>query len=62
MGPRSNRPAQPSGDPAPVCVRCQAIAESPVAVCTVHQNSGPGYTIYACRVCAPRLPEPEGER
>ncbi|MEV5984538.1 hypothetical protein AB0L85_05885 [Streptomyces sp. NPDC052051] len=46
-------------DDTPVCVRCQATAQNPVAVATVHQNSGPGYTLYACQECAPLFPAPD---
>ncbi|MFF4798405.1 hypothetical protein ACFY1U_08320 [Streptomyces sp. NPDC001351] len=30
--------------------------ETPVVVCVVHQNSGPGFTVYACQACAPHFP------
>ncbi|MCN9244454.1 hypothetical protein NGF19_27350 [Streptomyces sp. RY43-2] len=56
-----NRPAQPHGDHVPVCVHCEATADNPVAVATVHQNSGPGFTLYACQACTPYFPAGEGE-
>ena len=42
--------------PVRMCVRCQVTTETPVVVCVVHQNSGPGFTVYACRACAPHFP------
>ncbi|KUN10833.1 hypothetical protein AQI96_23415 [Streptomyces canus] len=39
-----------------MCVRCQVTTEAPVVVATVHQNSGPGFTVYACRACAEQCP------
>ncbi|MHC0429799.1 hypothetical protein ACX6XY_06360 [Streptomyces sp. O3] len=38
------------------CVRCDRVTDDPVVVDVVHQNSGPGYTLYACPACAERLP------
>ena len=33
---------------------------TPVVVGVVHQNSGPGFVVYACQVCAPHCaPQPE---
>jgi hypothetical protein len=58
--PRSGR-ARPR-PPVRMCVRCHMTTETPVVVCVVHQNSGPGFTVYACRVCASRfLPSDEQE-
>ena len=47
-----------SGEKLPVrmCVRCQRATDKPVIVSEVHQNSGPGFTVYACRACAPLIP------
>ncbi|WP_307057573.1 hypothetical protein [Streptomyces achromogenes] len=34
--------------------------ETPVVVGVVHQNSGPGFVVYACRTCAAHYPpEPD---
>lgn len=38
------------------CVRCQRTTDEPVVVSEVHQNSGPGFTVYACPACAPLVP------
>ncbi len=38
------------------CVRCDRITDTPVLVSEVHQNSGPGFNVYACCDCAPRFP------
>ena len=48
----------PGGTRAPVrmCVRCCAITDAPVVVSEVHQGTGPGFTVYACRACAPHFP------
>ncbi|MDX3315155.1 hypothetical protein P1S61_40135 [Streptomyces sp. ME08-AFT2] len=32
------------------------ITETPVVVGVVHQNSGPGFVVYACQVCAAHYP------
>ncbi|MCP9962735.1 hypothetical protein LUX05_17640 [Streptomyces somaliensis] len=32
------------------------LSDSPVVVSEVHQNSGPGWSVYACPACAPRFP------
>ncbi|WP_216591821.1 hypothetical protein [Streptomyces brasiliscabiei] len=50
--------AAPGGMRAPVrmCVRCSEITDAPVVVSEVHQGTGPGFTVYACRDCAPRFP------
>ncbi|MCX4883306.1 MULTISPECIES: hypothetical protein [unclassified Streptomyces] len=45
--------------PVRMCVRCHVTTEAPVVVCVVHQNSGPGFTVYACRACAPHFPPPD---
>ncbi len=42
--------------PVRMCVRCCAITDTPVVVSVVHQGSGPGFTVYACRDCAPHFP------
>ncbi|GGQ02939.1 hypothetical protein [Streptomyces roseolilacinus] len=42
--------------PVRMCVRCDRITDSPVLVSVVHQNSGPGWSVYACPGCAPCLP------
>ncbi|KUH37350.1 hypothetical protein ATE80_18680 [Streptomyces kanasensis] len=39
-----------------MCVRCHRITDEPVTVAEVHQNSGPGWNVYACPECAPHLP------
>ncbi|MET8945357.1 hypothetical protein ABZX30_17675 [Streptomyces sp. NPDC004542] len=48
----------PGGTRTPVrmCVRCCAITDTPVVVSVMHQGSGPGFTVYACRDCAPHFP------
>jgi hypothetical protein len=45
--------------PVRMCVRCQVTTETPVVVCVVHQNSGPGFTVYACQASAPHFPPSE---
>ena len=42
--------------PARMCVRCCVITTDPVVVSEVHQNSGPGFNVYACPECAPHYP------
>jgi len=42
--------------PVRMCVRCHVTTETPVVVCLVHQNSGPGYVVYACQACALHYP------
>jgi hypothetical protein len=43
-----------------MCVRCEVTTETPVVVGVVHQNSGPGFVVYACRTCAVYYPpEPD---
>ncbi|WP_158983486.1 hypothetical protein [Streptomyces sp. NRRL F-5193] len=42
--------------PVRMCVRCQAVTDSPAVVCEVHQSSGPGFNVYACEACAPHFP------
>ncbi|MBZ3906599.1 hypothetical protein [Streptomyces griseiscabiei] len=32
------------------------ITDAPVVVSEVHQGTGPGFTVYACRDCAPHFP------
>ncbi|MET7653477.1 MULTISPECIES: hypothetical protein [unclassified Streptomyces] len=46
--------------PVRMCVRCQLTTEAPVVVGVVHQNSGPGFTVYACQACAAHCaPQPD---
>ncbi|MEH0446784.1 hypothetical protein QA811_24665 [Streptomyces sp. B21-102] len=45
-GERTPRP------PVRMCVRCEVTTETPVVVGIVHQNSGPGFVVYACQACA----------
>ena len=33
--------------PVRMCVRCEVTTETPVVVGVVHQNSGPGFVVYA---------------
>jgi hypothetical protein len=47
--------------PVRMCVRCHVTTETPVVVCVVHQNSGPGFTVYACRACASHYPSPDAQ-
>lgn len=42
--------------PVRMCVRCQVTTETPVVVAVVHQNSGPGFAVYACQACAAHCP------
>ncbi|WP_230396536.1 hypothetical protein [Streptomyces blattellae] len=42
--------------PVRMCVRCDRITDTPVLVSEVHQNSGPGFSVYACGDCAPHFP------
>ncbi|MDT9690573.1 hypothetical protein Q5762_19940 [Streptomyces sp. P9(2023)] len=42
--------------PVRMCVRCGRITTAPVVVSEVHQNSGPGFNVYACPDCAPHFP------
>ncbi|MGW4158096.1 hypothetical protein [Streptomyces sp. NPDC004788] len=32
------------------------MTDAPLVVAEVHQNSGPGWNVYACPECAPRFP------
>nr|WP_254705766.1 hypothetical protein [Streptomyces vilmorinianum] len=43
--------------PVRMCVRCNHITDAPVLVSEVHQNSGPGFNVYACPECAPHSPQ-----
>ncbi|WP_037683392.1 hypothetical protein [Streptomyces griseus] len=45
-----------SRPPVRMCVRCQVTTATPVVVSVVHQNSGPGFVVYACRACAVHFP------
>ena len=42
--------------PVRMCVRCHVTTETPVVVGVVHQNSGPGFVVYACQVCVVHYP------
>ncbi|GGZ50921.1 hypothetical protein GCM10010344_16050 [Streptomyces bluensis] len=42
--------------PVRMCVRCDRTTDTPVIVSEVHQNSGPGFNVYACRDCASHFP------
>jgi hypothetical protein len=42
--------------PVRMCVRCCVITDTPVVVSEVHQNTGPGFNVYACPDCAPHFP------
>ncbi|MPY55597.1 hypothetical protein FPZ41_46540 [Streptomyces sp. K1PN6] len=42
--------------PVRMCVRCDRITDTPVLVSEVHQNSGPGFNVYACDDCASHFP------
>ncbi|MFJ8692190.1 hypothetical protein [Streptomyces roseolilacinus] len=42
--------------PVRMCVRCDRITDAPVVVAEVHQNSGPGFNVYACEECARHYP------
>ncbi|MER5182630.1 hypothetical protein ABT009_30485 [Streptomyces sp. NPDC002896] len=42
--------------PLRMCVRCDALTDTPVLVSEVHQGSGPGFNVYACPDCAPHYP------
>ncbi|MCH0538445.1 hypothetical protein I3F58_02480 [Streptomyces sp. MUM 203J] len=39
-----------------MCVRCAWVTDEAVVVSEVHQNSGPGFNVYACAGCAPYFP------
>ncbi|UJV44017.1 hypothetical protein CVT30_33100 [Streptomyces sp. AMCC400023] len=59
QGERGECPGAMAGGarvPVRMCVRCCAITDTPVVVSVVHQGSGPGFTVYACRDCASRFP------
>ncbi|MFJ4690052.1 hypothetical protein [Streptomyces sp. NPDC088766] len=70
MGAEGRKPRPP----VRMCVRCEVTTETPVVVAVVHQNSGPGFVVYACQACAVhyppqqdafpvrRLPGPAGDR
>ncbi|WP_371534993.1 hypothetical protein OG210_03925 [Streptomyces sp. NBC_00466] len=49
-------PSTPARKPVRMCVRCHYVTDEPVVVAEVHQNSGPGWNMYACPECAPHLP------
>ncbi|MFC8273362.1 hypothetical protein ACFUJR_12690 [Streptomyces sp. NPDC057271] len=49
-------PGAPTRKPVRMCVRCNHITNTPVLVSEVHQNSGPGFNVYACPECAPLFP------
>lgn len=44
--------------PVRMCVRCHSVTDTPTVVYEVHQNSGPGFNVYACEACAPLFPPP----
>lgn len=47
---------EPSGSTAAhvrMCVTCQTITEQPILIRSIEQNSGPGWSLYACPDCAP---------
>ncbi|MFV6027781.1 hypothetical protein [Streptomyces sp. NPDC056264] len=46
----------PTRKPVRMCVRCGHLTDAPVVVSEVHQNSGPGWNVYACPECAPHFP------
>ena len=59
MNEPTERPEAPSSGtrtPVRMCVRCHVLTDAPVVVSEVHQNSGPGFNVYACRACAPLFP------
>ncbi|WP_234391643.1 hypothetical protein [Streptomyces sp. CB02613] len=49
-------PGVPARKPVRMCVRCDHITDAPVVVAEVHQDSGPGWNVYACPECAPHFP------
>ncbi|MEV6696561.1 hypothetical protein AB0M68_05255 [Streptomyces sp. NPDC051453] len=49
-------PNAPTRKPVRMCVRCDQLTDAPVLVSEVHQNSGPGWNVYACTECAPSFP------
>ncbi|MFC8658886.1 hypothetical protein ACFUCT_27320 [Streptomyces parvus] len=49
-------PSTPVRKPVRMCVRCDHITDAPVVVAEVHQDSGPGWNVYACPECAPQVP------
>ncbi|WP_033203637.1 MULTISPECIES: hypothetical protein [Streptomyces] len=49
-------PGGPPRKPVRMCVRCAVVTDAPVLVSEVHQNSGPGFNVYACPECAPHFP------
>jgi hypothetical protein len=38
-----------------MCVRCKTTTDRPVVVGSIERTSGPGWTVYACQTCAPRM-------
>jgi hypothetical protein len=48
----------PARRPVRMCVRCHSVTDTPTVVYEVHQNSGPGFNVYACEACAPLFPPP----
>lgn len=61
MGTAEKEPRPPVRMPVRMCVRCEVTTETPVVVAVVHQNSGPGFVVYACQTCAVRYPpQPDG--
>ncbi|MER7918129.1 MULTISPECIES: hypothetical protein [unclassified Streptomyces] len=49
-------PTPPTRKPVRMCVRCHRVTDEPAVVAEVHQNSGPGWNVYACPQCAPHFP------
>ncbi|MBC9717879.1 hypothetical protein H9Y04_35650 [Streptomyces sp. TRM66268-LWL] len=46
-------PKTPPRRPVRMCVECGVLTDDPVLVAEVHQGTGPGFNVYACRGCAP---------
>ncbi|ANZ16284.1 hypothetical protein O1L44_10170 [Streptomyces noursei] len=49
-------PSAPPRKSIRMCVRCNHITDAAMVVSEVHQNSGPGWNVYACPECAPHFP------
>lgn len=61
MRTADKEPRPPVRMPVRMCVRCEVTTETPVVVAVVHQNSGPGFVVYACQACAAHYPpQPDG--
>ncbi|WP_156726546.1 hypothetical protein [Streptomyces apocyni] len=48
--------SQTPGARQQTCVRCNELTARPVLVAEVHQNSGPGFSVYVCPDCAVHFP------